>query len=204
MKLFLVAALAFAFTSQAFGQTRDPMGEEAFYDLDKARSHSMIKSGTFDGLITAYKPDAEDGPVYELSLNYKFVIQWVGLKEGTQKIDIPADYFSPDFIRNLRARGSFESEKFKVKHEGFGNTTTMNGTTYENCDKILIYDVNTETAPDFVQLLLGYDNLSTEGEIENLEIRAHVYEGIPVLGAVKIDVEGDTSGMHVFAGADLR
>ena len=80
----------------------------------------------------------------------------------------------------------------------------MNGTTYENCDKILIYDVNTETAPDFVQLLLGYDNLSTEGEIENLEIRAHVYEGIPVLGAVKIDVEGDTSGMHVFAGADLR
>ncbi len=204
MKLFFAAAMTLLLAVPAFGQARDPMGEQAFYDLDKSRSHNMIKSGNFDGRITAFHPDAEEGAAYELTLKYKFDIQWIGVKEGEEKLEIPVEYFSPEFMENLRQTGAFESEKFKVKHEGFATTTTQNGETYENCDKILIYDVDQSEAPDFALLMVGFDQLTSEGEIENLEIRAHIYPNVQVLGAVKIDVEGDSSGMHVFAGADLE
>jgi RNA polymerase sigma-70 factor (ECF subfamily) len=45
-------------------------------------------------------------------------------------------------------------------------------------------------------------NDSEEADIENLQIRAHAKEGIPVLGAAKIDVSGKMRGIDFIAGGE--
>jgi len=193
------------FATGAFGQTRDPLGEEAFYDLDKSRSHNMIRSGKVDSIIATYNPHAEGGPAYEYHLNYEFVVKLLGKQKGTEIFEIPAEYFSPQFMEELRETGYYESPQFKLEYLYVESTTTMNGLYYEDCDRVRFYDFKeSETSMDFASVLVGNDRSWGRGSIEDLEIKAHIYYGVPAIGAVKLDITGKSNGRGIFAGADLR
>jgi hypothetical protein len=84
----------------------------------------------------------------------------------------------------------------------------MNGSVYNNCDKILMYDIKEVGSSGIVSLaaeLLSPEQnfIPLSEEIENMVILAHIKEGIPALGAVKLDVSGKYQGRDVKAGADL-
>ncbi len=46
--------------------------------------------------------------------------------------------------------------------------------------------------------------IGTEEDVEDLQIRAAIFAGVPVLGAVKLDVSGIVSGFSFKAGADIK
>lgn len=205
-------------TSVASAQS--PVGDFAHYDLDRnpARTTSMILAGKFDVTVDAYVPDHADGPAYETSLEYDFNVQMVGRKKGAEKMMVPADYFEPDFLQNLRDTGRYDGAGFKVRHEGYVDARTIDGTLYANCDKILIYDIQTAAmqssmangagrflavARDLIAMA-ARSQLGVSGDVQDLQVRAAIYPGVPVLGAVKLDISGIVSGFRFKAGADYK
>jgi len=190
----------------------DPLGEKAHYKLDKdsSRTSSKIKSGTMDLEVTKYLPNANP-PSYEVTQKYKFQVILLGTKNGSQTLIEPEEVFKESFLVKLRETKKYEAPNFKMKHLGFRNATNMDKKKYTNCDYVLLYDF---VEPDGVlqnfaaEMLLaaaqGYGiSWAKRSDIEDLKIWAHVKWGVPVIGAVKIDMEGVVSGFDIKAGVDF-
>jgi hypothetical protein len=184
---------------------RNPVGERADYELDRnaGRTSSLIQNGTLALYITQHLPDQQGGAVYETKLDYDFRLRYAGRQQGRKGMSIPLDYFTPDFMADLRRTGHYESVSFKVDHLGYGDAQNLDGHRYENCDKIRIYDIKDLDSP-FVQVALELLEAAVAQPIDDLVIVAHIKDGEPVLGAVKLDIAGKYSGLSIKAGADFR
>jgi hypothetical protein len=212
MKFSLWFVLSCLTTSFALGQARDPSGERAYYKLDRSgsRTSSMITEGHMVAKVAEHFSGSSS---FQVDIDYKLKIQVLGNQTGTESISVPSEYFSEEFLEELRENGRYESSKFKVKHQGFADATTINGEHYDECDKLFIYDIDSKAMPFFRNLFkqLAVQDLyekgmltSIDSEIQDLQITALVKYGLPVLGAVKIDMKGKYEGMNIKAGADFR
>ena len=210
-QILLGAALILTtgFTSNA-SIRRDPMGETASYQLDKngSRTTSMIQSGSALATVTEFLPEHENGPSYNVNFDFDFVVQFSGRQKGTIKFIFGQDFFEEQFMVSLRERGTYVGPDFKINHEGFADARNLDGNFYPHCDKVLFYDVKipeSSEAADFLYRLVGIDPMRADKPpIENLKIRAHVYQGVPVIGAVKVDLSGIINGINFKVGLDLK
>jgi hypothetical protein len=207
-KIISAAALVASFSSGAFA--RDPIGETAAYQLDKSSSRTtgMIQSGSAKTKVVEFLPDHENGPSYNVSLDYDFVVQFYGRQQGTAKWEFAQEFFQPGFMEKLRQTGSYETADYKIRHEGFADARTMDGGVYAHCDKILIYDIKVPEAKfleTMIYAVAGYNpNAVANPPIEDLKIRGLIYAGVPVLEAVKLDLSGIVHGVNAKAGFDYR
>ena len=210
--LILIASLTSVLSQNVYAQ-RVPISEKAAYkvDLDRSRTSSMVKSGTFDAFVVGESLNVENS--YQVDLNYKFNILFQGNTEGTEQLDIDAEYFTEEFLVLLRDQREYQGQKFKVRHLGFGDARTMDGSFYPNCDILLFYDIDTEQSNYFntlfkkiamEQLRASGTEVTLNGEIQDLKVHTYIKYGVPVLGAVKIDVSGRYNRMAVKAGADYK
>lgn len=194
----LVAGLCLM-TTAAAAMDRDPTGERAYYQLDRNRNRtsSMISGGEMTASVeSASSMEYALADRYRIRLDYKIDTYVSGRQEGTETMTITAEYFSQAFLERLRVEKYYETPEFKVEHIGFGDAHNMDGRHYANCDKLRFYDMKTtHDGSTLVPMVSGF---------EDLEIVAHVKFGFPVLGAVKLDVSGNYSGMSMKAGADYR
>jgi hypothetical protein len=212
MRLSLCLLTTIFFSNTSFAEeipARDPIGEMADYKVDRAsaRTSGMIQSGNMKAVVNSYQPDHPDGPSYNVQIDYTLRIQFLGTRTGTQVVTVPETYFSPEFMQDLRSNGEYISDSFKVQHLGYADARNMDGGVYSNCDKIKIYDVQkidnglTRMADD---ILKASERIEPKAGIEDMVIVAHIKEGLPVLGAAKIDVSGVYDGVRVKAGADYE
>ncbi len=215
--LFIALITVFSvLLSTAYGTSfmeRDPLGENAHYELVRGdRTTGLIKKGIFDAEILEYNPDTADGPIYIASLKYDIKATFIGRHKGELRIDIPFEYFSPEFILRLRKETTIKTPKFTVTHLGYDDAETKNGQSYENCDKLKIYNIKISEEENniFVNILKSIvsgvvtseaNNLQ-DNQIKDLEIVALRAEEIPVLGAVQLDVKGKIRGYRFKAGLD--
>lgn len=209
----IATVLTICLSSISFGSTnpdRDPIGENADYKIDRSSSRTspMIQSGTMKASVTGYLPDHADGPSYAVKIDYTFKIQFMGTRTGSEIVSVPEVYFTPEFMQDLRANGEYVTDSFKVQHQGYADVRTMDGGIYPHCDKIRIYDVQTTAAAltpiiDVARQLLAHPG-QPSNDFEDMEIIGHIKEGLPVLGAAKIDVSGIYQGRRVKAGADYE
>ena len=208
----LVAALT-VFTSGVVARAdspRNPLGEIANYQLDKAttRTSALIQSGSGVAKVTEFVPDHAQGPSYNVSLDYDFVVQFYGRQKGTTKWAFGEEFFTKEFMENLRRTGTFETPDYKVRHEGFADARNIDGSVYPHCDKVLIYDIKIDQLNPFASLIYAAAGLdpsrSDNPQIEDLKLAAHVFFGVPVLGAVKLDLSGTVQGVKVKAGFDYK
>lgn len=199
---------------------RDPIGETAHYKLDKnsKRTSSLIKSGIMDAEVKEKITDEQNGDQFNNNIKYDIDVKFIGRKQGENMVQVPAAYYTPEFMEDLRKNGTYEHPKFKAKHEGFADAKNMDGKEYKNCDKIFMYDIDTSAGLDGSQGLIAlakplidsaiaglvaqYGPGILANEIEDLEIRATVHTDVPVLGAAKLDISGSVSGISFIAGAD--
>ena len=207
----LCSIFAFVAATTAAAQARNPVGERADYILDRdpARTSSMVQEGTMTAYVRAFVPPENGGPAYDSAIDYAFKIRFLGWQRGTETMSIDDDYFTPEFMVNLRANGEYHGDKFDVRWLGYVDAHTLEGIDYPRCDDILIYNIDQGFHSPFVavaQGLLaraaGVRGAVPNDTIENLEIRAAIFAGVPVLGAVKLDVSGQYQGTDVKAGAD--
>jgi hypothetical protein len=149
----LAASMTFLATTAMAGD-RNPVGEKANYELDRnsSRTSSLIQSGSLSAEVTQHLPDADGGAAYEAKIDYQFRITLVGNRSGTEYVNAPEEYFTEQFLIDLRANGHYESPQFKIDHEGYANARTLDGRTYENCDKVKIYDIDQGYQSTFVDL----------------------------------------------------
>ena len=218
MKILKVTvALSFMVASLGLAENRDPIGEQAPYRVDTRgdRTSSMVKSGTMSTRV-AGPSESENVEGYNVELGYNIDVSWVGRQQGTEKVDIAAEFFTQEFLEDLRRRGTYESPEFKIKHQGIATVTNMDGRTYVGCHKLLFYDIdakkNSKSSQLFASLfraeaLKQSPNGPTDAvvsDIEDLKILAHVKYGEPVLGAVKLDVSGTYKGMFLKLGGDYQ
>lgn len=211
--LLKTAALVTVVVASNIGYARNPVGERADYRLDRnsARTSSMIKSGTIQTRVTKEVPDASDGLAFETAISYDFDIQFVGRQQGTELVNVDEEFFTEEFLEKLRTDGTYESPDFKIKHEGFADARNLDGKFYPHCDKLLFYDIKTERSvghplasslANLLEVAASSVRPDPNATIEDMKIRVHVSVGVPVLGAVKLDMSGKYSGMAVKAGAD--
>ncbi|NBT59169.1 hypothetical protein EBT16_10340 [bacterium] len=211
MKLAILGFLLVSLGAPALAAEPDQLvGQKAHFKLDKnpKRTSSMIKDGTFLGTIKKYHPDTDAGPAMEVTLDYKFNVQWVGDQTGVETGFIDYQYFTPEFLESLRKNKKYESENFKAIHQGYESVKTLSGKSYPNCDIVLLYDIkdtlNNELRSTLSGFLASIVQAKTQADIQDLKVQIRVYPGIPVLGAVQIDVSGKYEGMAVKAGADYE
>ena len=186
----MLLSLSSAYAESIVGQTADYI-----LDKDPKRTMSMIKSGTVKATIRNFLPASQR---YEVDIAYKMNVSLMGIYEGSQSNPFEKEFFTPEFLENLRKNGFYNGAYFKAKHRGYADTKTLNGKFYKHCDVVFLYDLQ-EPPP----LLDGIaDILGIRGGMQDMTALVHIYPGIPVLGAVKIDVAGKYSGMKIKAGGD--
>ena len=116
----LVMLAALALGSLSFQVVADPVGEVADYKLDRDmnRTSSVIKQGVFKAEVTDYLPDQETGPAYKIQIDYDVLIQFYGRRTGTEYVDSPEEFFTPEFMQNLRDAGEIHYPQFKIRQLG--------------------------------------------------------------------------------------
>jgi hypothetical protein len=188
---FAALALAITATSSAFADDRNPIGERANYVLDhsSSRTSSMILDGTMTSVVNGA---SGDGTGYVVQLDYRMKLRLLGTKSGSKSMAVDTAFFTPEFLVQLRNQGSYVGAHFKVQWLGYEDATTSDGRFYQACDKVRIYDIDT-AAP-----------FSFGDDIDDMQIKADIYYGVPVLGAVKLDVSGKYAGQNVKMGVDYR
>jgi hypothetical protein len=215
--LKVTLALSFIVASTGLAENRDPIGEQAPYRVDTSRDRtsSMVNSGTMATRVVG-PSESENVDGYNIELGYDIDVSWVGRQQGTEKVDIAAEYFTQDFLEELRRRGSYESPEFKIKHQGLATVTNLDGRTYVGCHKLLFYDIDAKKDSKLSKLFESLfraemfkqsPNSPSHGivsDIEDLKILTHVKYGEPVLGAVKLDVSGTYKGMFLKLGGDYQ
>lgn len=203
------AILGFCFLiSSVLSAAIDPLGQSANYKLDKDpnRTSSMLKSGTIKISVPKEAKELSQGPTYNVRIDYDFKIVLMGPYQGTNETQIEKEYFTEEFLENLRKTGHYEGQHFKADHLGYADAKNLDGKMYPHCDKVLLYDLKQPTALNFLSDLLGTmataEIIPDRADMENIKVLAHLFAGIPVLGAVKVDVSGTYDGMPVKAGGD--
>jgi hypothetical protein len=205
MRQTIVASLfSVVFSVNAFADA--PVGEKAAYKLDRSRERttSMITAGEFLAEVKEFLPEGDAGPVYRTQLDYDITVSVMGSRKGSQDIDAPAEFFTPEFMVKLRAEGELQYPQFKIRHLGYEDATTMEGSAYPRCDKVFIYDIKTEGAENgFLNMVRAFAGKAPGGtQIKDLEITAWMNPQIPVLDAVKMDITGNVDGYDFKAGVD--
>lgn len=185
----------------------DPLGQAADYNIDKdpKRTSSMLKSGTIKISVPQEANEPLQVAAYKVKIDYKFKIAIMGDYQGSKDTQIEKEYFTEEFLQNLREKGHYEGQYFKADHLGYADAKNLDGKLYPHCDKILLYDLKEPGS-----LTLFGDLLASmlhpldvdRSDMEDMKVLAHIYVGVPVLGAVKVDVSGKYQGMDVKAGAD--
>lgn len=193
-KIWATGLLAiFSFT--ALGTERDPSGESAFYRVDRNRDRtsSIISEGKMTASVES-GPFGEPAPQYTVRVDYEIETYVNGRNSGTEYLVLPAHYFSEEFLQQLRRDGHYETDQFKVDHRGFRDARNMDGREYQGCDILYFYDLKTLKTDAGLSFL-------TSG-MEDVKITALIKYGVPVLGAVKLDLTGKYKGQGIKAGAD--
>ena len=182
----------------------NPIGQSANYRLDTNpnRTSSKLKSGTFHAVVTKASITTQGNPAYEVDIDYKLQVAVEGLKQGTQTSSIDQQYFSPEFMETLQTSGQYIGDDFSAAYQGIESVTTMDGSSYPNCDKILLYNFRqNQLGEGFVSFFRPLND-GDHNLVQNLKIVAHIFPNMPVLGAVQIDLSGQYNGRPIMAGAD--
>jgi hypothetical protein len=200
--------IAFLFFQSIAWSATDPVGERAYYvvDTNPARTSARIKKGNFETRVTKFLSELESGPAYELEIDYQFWIQFMGLQSGIERHTIDEQYFSQEFLKKLRETGHYEGSTFKATHRGYADAKNLNGISYLNCDVLFLYDIVVTTDATGLARVMNHLLASVTGDesnkIEHLSALTHIYPGVPVLGAVKIDMAGTYQSHPVKVGGD--
>ncbi len=189
-----------------------PLGERADYELDKdpARTSSMILSGSAAGTIDKHVPNHPQGPSYNAALSYDMTVRIYGRYQGVTNLPFVEEFFTPQFMIDLRESRYYEVDAYKMRHDGRATVKTIAGVTYKDCDSIYMYDITPEYKRQWEILLVraaGVDPdefFASGRSIENLVIRGYIYPGIKALGTVKLDISGKVKGIAVKIGLDLK
>jgi hypothetical protein len=203
---FAFFSLFFLFSSVSRSAV-NPLGQSANYNIDKdpQRTSSMLKSGTVKLSVPKEGEEQNKGPAYQVNIDYQFKVALMGNYQGSKVTQLEKEFFTEEFLVNLREKKHYESPYFKADHLGYADAKNLDGKFYPHCDKILIYDMKQPGEFNFfTELLATMVNPEDPDrvDIQDLKALAHIYAGVPVLGAVKVDVSGNYNGMHVKAGGD--
>ena len=187
---------ALSLTSSVWAQedgSQIPVGETAHYQVvkDSNRTTGFVRGGTVD-LSVVRIADGEQGPAYEIQLDYGFDVAFLGQKSGNFSLFIPKRFFTPGFMEELRQNGEFQAANFKIRHLGIADTRTSDGNHYSNCDQIEFYDFK------------GSDSPGSPLDLNSAKIKAHIKPGIPVLGAAKVDIQARAHGIRFKVGVDYK
>lgn len=190
--MILTSILGAALSSLAFA--RDPLGERAPYalDHDRARTSSVVRSGTMSVSVDSVNLDDQARPLYKAVISYDFHVTLVGDQQGTQSLTAYEDFFAEDFLELLRANGHYESPTFKMDYLRQETVRTLDGRVYPNAYIVRIYDIVTEPGDGDLNI----------AEIENLVVVAAMVPNVPAIGAAKLDITGRYNGLNIKAGSD--
>jgi len=179
-----------------------PVGQAASYEVDTktpGRTSSAVQDGTVTVKVTGQ--DASNG-AYVTQITYSLDVTLLGHQQGSQNVDIPADFYGSQFLSQLVANGSYSTSYFTATYEGLANATTLDGHTYTGCYKVLL---NNFQAPSTLQAMTDSFVGFTGGgasSISNLQATVLIQPGIPVLGAVTIDLSFSAGTQAFKVGAD--
>lgn len=183
IKLFITFVCTFSNSLLAVS-----IDEQAFYKVNKdpRRTSSIIKAGE---LILSLD-FMHDMQTYVLNLDYTINTDMMGLIKKQKKLYLPVEYFEEKFLIDLKQNGFYQTDKIKAKYLGQSTVKNMDGTIYENCDVIFLYDLNLES-----------DILNQPTKLKFLII--YLSQGVPVIGASRLDVRENLLGLLVNIGFDL-
>jgi len=181
-----------------------PVGQVAKYQVDTktaGRTTGAVRSGTVVLDVTGQNSTKS---AYSVRIGYDLNIAVVGRKQGAQSIDIPNQYFGSQFLTELKSKGTVKTNYFTAVYGGTATITTLDGNTYVDCDKVLLSDFH---APSALKLVtdsqIGFLAGNGSAPAVNLQATLFLQPGVPVLGAVSLDLVIMAGAQNVKVGADF-
>lgn len=206
------AMISFVLSMNAFA--RDPQGETVKYKLNRSRirTSAVIRKGNFAIAIGPRHTEETKKNLYQTKIDYELDLLIGGKKKGSKNIDVPAKYFDPDFMDQLRREGQSNEGDFKLKYMGKADVETSKG-NFPDCDKVMVYDVkmhltdlasilNASTDEIYAPQLADQDAQNSL-DVSDVEVMLYITQRIPAIGAVQIDLSAKVSGFDIKAGLDF-
>jgi len=215
LKSFVAGIAFFMFSQLVFAS--GPVGEEAAYQLDNARSRTstLIRSGTFNTKVTAHLPDHPEGESYNVHFIYDLDVMFYGRQQGEGNAALAAEIFSPSYMERLRSEGQIDTPQYTIKHIGIESVSTRDGLSVENADIVELTNINLENSGILVKWVKAIlkstakaidpdsDGEQSVASFENVKIKAAIKRSaVPVIGAIKADLSATYSGIFIKAGFD--
>lgn len=190
----LVVSICLANFSLA--QDWDPLGEIADYTSvnDGQRTSSFISSGHIHTEVEDERLDEED---YLIKLQFS-LNTWFSTEVGTVKLGLPWDYYEEGFLDELaQSSEPYKTSEFSMKYIGRKDVKLVDGRKFAGTYLLKFYDIKKKVT-------FERNGVSSEVELEGAEITVAVVVGMPVIGAVQIDIKGVYWGYDIVMGADLN
>ncbi len=181
-------------SANGWAQDRNPVGEHAFYRIDRNRDRtsSIVSGGEMTARVLGGSHEQGE---YQVRIDYQIDTYVNGRNKGSEELMLPAKYFSEEFLLQLRRDKYYEVEQFKIRHLGFQDARNMDGRFYPGCDILYFYDLRNKQLAALLADMI-------DPEMDDINITALVKPAVPVLGAVKLDIRGKYKGSSFKAGAD--
>ncbi len=186
------------------------IGDTASYKLssNKDRTSSLVKKAT--GALTVVPlprgKSCEAGTV--IKLEYELEVMLKGKQKGDIGICVPPNMVGTTFYDNLAEYGQQSFGSFALEHAGRTSATDANGKDYDTCHAIegSKIDHNYKRGDELNHAeVLWFNHEGKIKAVRNLEVAYKASRGVPVLGAVEIDIRGiSDAGINFRVGLDLK
>lgn len=147
------------------------------------RTSPLIEYGSVN---IAVSENLNDNQNFEAKLKYVVGVRGFGKVDGTTKLEVPNDYFTEDFLTELRQTGFYQGENFKIAYRGVTTAYDLNGNAFPQADILHFYDIESQS-----------------NDVINPTITARVKLGASRFGAIQLDLKGRWKGLRIKIGADF-
>lgn len=189
---------------------RNPIGEKAFYQLDKnrQRTSTILREGSSKFTVTREMPEDRGKRSFQVDVRYQLKILLSGKRQGDHQLFLSEIFFSEELMQILRQRKFYDAKQFKVEYLGTKDAKNLDGMIYRNCDHVKITGFKLVLSPSLVSLVESLENAAaqlysaTSKLSQDLGINGLFSPQAPVFGAVKIDLSGHLDDTPFIAGFD--
>lgn len=157
------------------------------------RTSLMIQGGNIIATITDYQVDKELGPIYTMTIGYKFNLRFLGQESGNVEVHLPEFMLEQSFSQQLKNDKSIDMQSFIVEYGGQGKGNDGQGNRFERCTIAHVHDIKP-------------GNLECRGpvvsKVTDLQVHLKVKPSSSLLGVVQLDMGGQFQGIPFSLGLD--
>lgn len=171
------------------------VGDSVSYIKNNNRTSKLISNARGDLSIVQQGNIEGFGAGYVVRLAYELDVFLRGKQNGQVDMFVPNIMMQDDFYDVLKNQGRMNFGTFSLAYENEGMCRDANNHTYDHCTYMNVFDINHnfDGSGANAARIMRFEHSGTIESISNLEIKIKAHRDVAVLGAVELDISGQSN-----------